>query len=133
MMSTRFKPAVVFDLSHLRALDIEMALSGHPIADEFGYEVRCFREMHARTVAYDVWDQARKMWLSRTDDRDVVENNLRLAPLVVVAAIPLFVGDTVEVAWDGEWESEVVSFEAHAAGEYFKPWVWRLPPPPVLN
>jgi hypothetical protein len=128
-MSTHFKIAVKYDPSHLRALDLDLALAGHALADEFGEEVRYFREMGNVLVAYDVWHRRKNVWLSVTDDRDSAGENVRLAPLVVGPAGALFAGDEIEVEMLGEWsdwERETVSLKAHAAGEYGEPWVWRF-------
>ena len=116
----QFEQGCTYDVAHLKPFDLQLALSGHPLASRRGESIRLFRSMSSDRYNFDYWDADDRSWISQFNlptERLALE--LRLAPLAVKDGKPLHVGDEVELCipgkrspqseWAIEWRKHVVS------------------------
>lgn len=92
-----FEPGTVYDVSHLRPFDMELAKAGHPLADRFGRAVRCVRYCNKNGLRFDYWDEYAPMWMADYTELGNCAHHLRLAPLALKDDRALHVGDTIEL------------------------------------
>jgi hypothetical protein len=124
----QFEQGCTYDVAHLKPFDLQLALSGHPLAAKGGNAVRCFRKMGeecgAPVFGFDVWRET--LWSDTAFYETGLTDELRLAPLEVRHDKPLHVGDEIEIflGWAKVWQRQKFHPTSYQSQDWRLDWRW---------
>jgi hypothetical protein len=106
----QFEQGCVYDVAHLKPFDLQLALSGHPLAAKGGEAVRFCRNMNHNMTYWDCWIDELNLWRVDWDFTHCVSSKLRLAPLGVKDGRALHVGDEIEMGRSLDcWDKTIIT------------------------